>query len=132
MLSKILRKFVIWALRTVKITGEDKALVTTELLKNIDALPLRDAIQFGADGTVYIKGRTLELEQAQALKTGVAVLKDNFARKLIQEQLLYKASVMGLHEGINPEQIMFSKAIVWVIQNEEILISKLDSDNYNS
>ena len=46
----ILSKIIVWALGTTKITGEDKALITTALLKNIDALPIRDAITFDENG----------------------------------------------------------------------------------
>jgi len=127
MLSKLLTKIIIWALKTTKITGEDKARITTALLNNIDALPIRDAISFDADGTILIRGKKLELEQIQNLKTGASVLKDNFARKLIEEQLLYECSKIGLHQGVNTEQIVFSKACVWCLQQMDRFIDILDS-----
>lgn len=96
--------------------GDDKTRIITALLENIDALPIRDAITFDADGTILIRGKKLEIEQIQNLKTGVVILKDNFARKLIEEQLLYECSKMGLHQGLTPEQIQFSKAAIWVLQ----------------
>jgi hypothetical protein len=121
MLSQIICKILKWK----KLKGEDKTRIITALLDNIDALPIRDAITFDADGTILIRGKKLEIEQIQNLKTGVAVLKDNFARKLIQEQLLYEANKIGLHQGLTPEMIQFSKAVVWVLENEEKLINTL-------
>lgn len=129
MRGKLLSKIVIWALGTTKISGEDKAIITTALLRNIDALPIRDAITYDLEGTLMIRGKKLDLDQAQSFKQGVAVLKDNFARKLIQEQLLYECSKIGLHQGLTPEMIQFAKSCVWVLQNEEQLIDKLNGNS---
>ena len=121
MLSKIIIKILKWK----KLKGEDKTRIISALLENIDALPIRDAIKFDLEGTLIIRGRKLEIEQAQNLKQSVDVLKDNQARKIIQEQLLYEANKLGLHQGLTPEMIMFAKACVWAIQNEELLLNKL-------
>lgn len=126
MLSKILSKIVIWSLKTSKITKEDKALVTTALLKNIDALPIRDIITFDDDGTILIRGRKLEIEEAQILKQGADAMIDNSTRKIIVEQMLYEANKIGLHQGLNPDMIMFAKAVVWVMQQEERILKQLE------
>lgn len=121
MLSKIIIKILKWK----KLKGEDKTRIITALLDNIDALPIRDAISFDIDGTILIRGKKLDLEQIQNLKIGVSVLKDNFARKLIQEQLLYEASLIGL-QCVNTEQLMFSKSAIWMLRRENELINELD------
>lgn len=121
MLSKIICKILKWK----KLKGEDKTRIISALLENIDALPIRDAIKFDLEGTVIIRGNKLELEQAQNLKNAVATLKDNYARKIIQEQLLFEANMLGLHKGLTPEMIQFAKACIWCLENEELLINKL-------
>ena len=125
MLAKLIVKILHWK----NLKGEDKALIVTALLENIDALPLRDAIKFDADGTLLVRGRKLELEQAQALKGATEALKTNYARQLIQEQLLYEANKIALHQGLTPEMIQFAKAVVWNLQNEELLLNKLNEGN---
>lgn len=122
MLSKIICRILKWK----KLKGEDKTRIITALLDNIDALPIRDAITFDADGTIIIRGKKLEIEQIQNLKTGVSVLKDNFARKLIEEQLLYECSKLGLHQGLTPEQIQFSKACIWCLQQQNKFLTMLE------
>jgi len=128
MLGKILSKIVCWALRSTTIKGEDRTRVINALLANIDALPLKDVVSFDFNGTLLIRGNKLEIEQAQLLKAAVTSLKGNYARKLIQEQLLHQANIIGLHKGINVEGIMFSKAVIWCLQNEQELIDKIDQN----
>lgn len=124
-MSKLLSKIIVWALKTIKITGEDKARVITALLANIDALPIQDAITFDQEGTILIRGKKLELEQAQLLKQSTSSLKDSYARKIIGEQMLSEANLISL-KGINTEQLIFAKACIWVMMRQDELIKKLD------
>jgi uncharacterized protein YgbK (DUF1537 family) len=124
MISKIIVKILKWK----KLKGEAKTRIITALLENIDALPIRDAITFDQDGTIIIRGKKIDIETAQLLKQSATALKDNYTRKIIQEQMLYTANKIGLHQGLTPEQIQFSKALVWVIQNEQQLLDKLEEN----
>ena len=128
MLGKLLSKIIVWALSLTTIKGEDRTRLINALLAHIDALPLRDVVSFDLDGTLLIRGNKLEVEQAQNLKAAVSSLKDNYARKLIQEQLLHEANMIGLHKGLNPEMIQFAKALIWCLQNEQALINKIDEN----
>jgi len=124
-MSKLLTKIIIWALKTSKIKGEDKALVITALLSNIDALPIRDAITFDDEGTILIRGKKLDIEQIQLLKQGASLIKDNYTRKVIEEQMLSEANLIAL-KGVNTEQLIFAKAAIWVMMRCNELLKKLD------
>lgn len=125
MLSRLLAKVTVFALRSVRITGEDKALVTTVLLDNIGALPFRDAITFDVQGGVYVNQKKLNQEQMIAFRESCNALRNSFARNLIHEQIKYSAVKMGVHEGLNPEMILFAKAALWYAEQEDKMISTL-------
>ncbi len=117
---------MVWALKTQKIEGADKTRVVNALLANIDALPIKDAVSI-ENGQIMLRGKPIEsLETAQSLKQGAAAMLSNFTRKIAQEQLLFEASKIGLHQGMTPEQIIFAKAAIWCIQNEERIYRELD------
>jgi hypothetical protein len=125
MLSKLLSKVIVLALRSVRITGEDKARVTTVLLSNIGALPFRDVFAYDLDGSVYVNGKKLSQEQLIALKESCKALNDSFSRKLINEQIRFIAVNEGVHKGLNSDMILFAKAALWVMDQEETMISTL-------
>lgn len=99
--------------------------LTTSILEKLNALPIRDIMTFDADGTILARGQKLATGEAMALKQGADALKSNFARKIINEQRIYEAIKIGVYNGINTEQILFAKAALWVIQEEDKLLSKL-------
>lgn len=125
MLSRLLSRVLVLALRSSRITGEDKAYITTMLLDNIGALPFRDTITFDLQGNVYVNQKRLNQEQLIALKESCNGLSNSFARNLIHEQVKYSAVKMGVHEGLNPDMILFAKAALWYCEQEDKLISTL-------
>lgn len=127
-MQKILVKIVMYLLKSNKVTGENKNKILSYLLQNIQAIPIRDVIKFDVDGTLKINNRALEMEQAIAFRDSARVLKDNFAKKLIQDQLTYEAIQMGVHQGLNSEMIMFSKCALWLIQEENKLLNDIVID----
>lgn len=120
---EVMAKLVIFALKSKRLSGEQKAEVLSALLENLQALPLQSIITFDEYGTVAIGGRNLEPEQAIAFRDGCRAMKDSFARKMIQEQVAYAAIKMGVHQGLNPDMILFSKAVLWYAQEENKLLS---------
>lgn len=122
---KLVTSLVLWLLKKESITGEDKNRVVSALLQNIHAYPIRDVIQLSYDRAARINGRELSTEQTIALRESCKALNDNWSRKVIHEQLQFEAIKLGIHNGLNPDTLMFSKAILWTIQEEQKLIEKL-------
>ncbi len=60
-------------------------------------------------------------------KEACSSLKENFARKVINEQLKYKATEIGVHKSTTLDELYFAKAIIWVINEENILLEKLST-----
>lgn len=128
MFQKITAKLAVFCLKHSRLSGEQKAFVTTALLDNLSAIPLRDIIRFDDYGVVLINGKKLEVEQALAFKESCKTMKDSFARKVIQEQVAYEAIKMGIHQGLTPDMIMFSKAALWYAQEENKLLSTVTTE----
>lgn len=116
-------KEILEYLKSEKITGEDKTLIISALLENIDALPIREVVSFDEHGTLQINGRQLAPEQMVAFRESAQVLKDNFSRKILNEQVTHLAVKKAIHEGLNPEMIMFGKAALWTQQEMEKLLA---------
>lgn len=122
MFEKITAKLAVFALRHKKLSGEQKAFVTSALLDNLTTFPIRDIISIDQAGNLTVKGTKLDAEQKVSFRESGAALKASIARKLIHDQMIYKAINIGVHNGQSPDQITFSKAALWVIQEEDALI----------
>lgn len=125
MLNKLFVKIVLKLLKSKKITGENKTLVLNELLKNIGTLPISRAIGYDGLGNILLQGKKIDLEKLGYLKESLMAYRDNQARQLIREQLKMLAIEYGVHNGLNSETILFSKAMLYNIQEEEKLLQEL-------
>lgn len=125
MLSSFTSKLVLWALKTARINGEDKTKVMAHLLKNIGALPLTPAFTVDVSGAIVLNGKTLDMEQTIGLRSSASALQQSSMEKVLNEQMRFLAIQMGVHHGLNPEMIMFSKAALWVIQEREKVIQQI-------
>lgn len=104
-------------------------MAITGVLQNMSALPFRDTITFdAARGAIFVNGKQLTPEQATLLRTSANAAQDSFALKLVHEQVRFKAVKMGVHEGLNPDMIMFAKAALWYAEEENKLLSTLASE----
>lgn len=128
MFSKIVSKLAVWALKSKRLSGEDKVRVTNALYDNLQAIPLRNIVTFNEEGTVMINGKILDLQQSMLFLDSARAMKESFARKMIHDQVLYEAVKMGIHNGLSPEMIIFAKAAIWFGQEENKLLNKIAPD----
>lgn len=128
MLQRLIATLAVKLLRSHKLTGEQKAKVTSALLDNIGALPIRKIFTFTQQGTILVNGKELTIEQAIALRDSARGFKDSYARRLIHDQLRFLAVEMGVHTGLNADMIMFSKAMLYNFEQEQELIDMLTTE----
>lgn len=129
MLQRIIAKIAVYALRSKRLSGEQKVKVTSALLDNLSYFPIQDVITIDAVGNVQVRGRSLDAEQKINLHSSASTLKTSFARRLINEQLTFKAINVGVHKAQNIETILFSQAVLWVIQEENALINQFTGED---
>lgn len=127
MIGKLFAWLTVLALRSKRLSGEDKIRVTTALLDNVRAVPIRSVIRFDTDGRLIVNDKPVSIEHIVPFVEGCQSLRDSVQRKLIRDQILYKANEIGLHDGLTTEMIMFAKAAIWVVQEEDRLIEELAS-----
>jgi hypothetical protein len=125
MISKIIAKFSAWLLRHKDLSVESKNIIASAMIENLHALPIRSIISFDEQGTVLINGEQLDIERAKLLRESASAGVRSTARKLIRDQLLYEALKKGVGEGFTPDQILFSKAIIWWYEQEDYLYRQL-------
>lgn len=125
MLAKIIAKITVLALRSKSLKEEQKSYVLSALLDNMVFFPIQDVIATDKNGNLRVNGKKLDAEQIIAFRESATALKESFARKIIKDQMVFKAINLGVHMGINTESIAFSKAVLWILQEENILIETL-------
>lgn len=118
---------LIQQLKKKNLSQEDRIALTTALLDKLNALPIGDLIHF-TDTSISINGKELDQEQSISFREAAVSLKDNFARRVIHEQIRYKAIDLGINKALSTDTLMFSKAAIWVLNEIEILIVKLSTE----
>ncbi len=88
------------------------------------ALPLHESIIVERD-SVLINGKELDREGIIAFHEAVIALKENYARKIINEQIRYLAINVGINKSQTLDQLYFAKAGLWLLDEEEKILDKL-------
>jgi hypothetical protein len=117
--NKIIKKF-----HKTNLSLEDRVALTNTILSTLLVLPIDNAIEI-LPGEVKIRGRKLTTEDFVSFTESCKALRDNKARQVINEQVKFLAINMGVHQSVSLETIMFSKAALWVIQQENELLDKI-------
>ena len=119
-------KLVCWLLSLKKLNASQRTLLTNQILKSIDALPLH-AIITTDGGKLFIRGTQLDSEKAMVVRASADQALHNAALEFVHEQVLYEAVSLGIHHGMTPEQIQFAKAAIWYSQQEIKLLKTLST-----
>jgi hypothetical protein len=115
---------VIKELKKADLSIEDRVALVTILLDKLGAFPIGEMVQVSLNG-IAINGKELDGDQVLNFRESASLLKENFARKVINEQLKFKAMEMGIHKSTTIEQLLFAKAVIWFINEENILLQSL-------
>jgi hypothetical protein len=128
MMGRIIAKLVVLALKS-KLSIEDKSLVMNALIEEFKILPLYGIIKIDSVGKIIVNNKELDFDKAMQLRESARVALFNQARKLIKEQVAYLAVNLGVHQAINPEQVLFAKAALFNQQEEEKLLQLLAQED---
>lgn len=122
---KLATRLAINLLKRAELSTDDRAALVTAILDKNQALPIRDVLLFDEQRNVFIDGKQLTGEQTIMLRSSAESLKDSFARKVVHDQTTFEIVKLGLHQGLNPEMILFAKAALWCHQTEDRIIASL-------
>jgi len=114
-------------LKKANLSTEDRTALITALLVKLNAPPIGEMIHFTQNG-LMINGKMLDTDGTISFTKACTALKDNYARKVIHEQVRYKAIDLGIDKGTTIDTIMFSKAALWVLNELEILTHRLSTE----
>ena len=118
-------KKLIATLKKSNLSLEDRSALITALLDKLHALPLDNTLVIEKDG-IIINGKPLELEQVINFKDSCIALQENVARKVIQEQIRYLASNLGMYKATTFEELYFYKSALWCLNQQDILIESVN------
>lgn len=122
---KLLVKLTTWLLKHKKLDKVSKLALLNAMIVSVNALPIKKIIDFDPDGTIKIEGKYLDVDKSRQIRESAISLKDNQARQLIRDQIARAAIEVGVYNSQNFEQLFFSKAVFWIIQQEEDILSKI-------
>lgn len=125
---RLITKIVARMLKNADLPTEDRSYLSTFLLENLGALPIRDIISYSREGSLAVNGHPLNVDQARDLRESARGAKNNSALKLIREQVLYAAIATGVHKLERVEQSFFLRAAIWFGQQEEYFLSLLSQE----
>lgn len=108
------------------LTEDEHIRLLSILTRSINAFPIDDIIKLHPDGSTLINGQKLTLEETVNFRQGISALRDNFAFKVLGDQILYEAVKWGVHTGDTKERIIFSKTAIWFISKFKEFIVKFD------
>lgn len=95
------------------------------LIARTGALPLHRILTTDAGGKLHVRGRPLSTEEQFKLREQAEAIRDSAAWKLLRENVLYEAVSKGVHEALNTDQLHFSKAAIWHLQQFDQLLETL-------
>lgn len=117
-------KKLVEQLRKANLSIEDRSALVSCILEKVDALPIGDVLSIEGD-YISVNGKQMDQEQVIHFREACANLKDNFARKVLSEQIRYKAIEQGIMKSTSTDTLMFSKAALWCLNEYEILLAKI-------
>jgi hypothetical protein len=126
-MQKLIAKITVWLLKSKRLDGEARILLLNALLNNLSVLPIKDVITFTTDG-ILVKGKALTVEQAVQLRENAVSLKSNSAYSIIKEQMAYEAIKFGVHGAVTLDMLAFSKAALWLNEQETKIVEELSQD----
>ena len=124
-MGRILTNLIVWAMRNTRFSLEDRTKCVTALLDKLNFVPYKDIIERDDVGKTVINGRVLDLEMARQIRESAKALLDNQCRKIVKDQVAFKAVNIGVHNGDTPDKIIWSRVALWIYQQEEELLEKL-------
>jgi len=127
-MQKLIAKITVWLLKSKRLDGESRILLLNALLNNLSVLPMKDVITFAPDGTLLVKGKTLTIEQAVQIRESAVSLKKNPTYSLLKEQMAYEAIKMGVHKSTTLDMLAFSKAALWINEQETKIVEELSQE----
>lgn len=124
-MGNLAARLVIFLLENSRLSNESRQLLTASMIDRLGALPMRARIVIDETGKCFVDGKALTLETAQRMRESSRSMRNNFARKFVRDQVKWMALQKGVYENMTPEQGLFAKAALWVMQEEDELYASL-------
>lgn len=122
-MGNIVTKLVIWSLNS-KLSLKNKNRIMNQILNKLNVIPIRNVVAVCEDkndenyGQLLLNGKPAGKEELMKLREGAKTLLTNVSRRFVQDQITYMALNHGAYKATTPDALLFSKAAIW-IQDEE-------------
>ena len=125
MLKKFAIKLVQFLLERGNLSFEDSSALIGTVLEKTGALPYKDIIEYGKDGSLIVGGKPLTLEQAKYLRDSAIAAINNQAINLTMERITYLSVLEGVHKAETIPQLYWGKVGIWWGQNIKKTLQEL-------
>ncbi len=123
MISPITNK-VIAKLKRANLSLEDRTALITVLLSKLHTLPLDNTFII-EQNSVIVNGKPLAPEQLIVFRDSCISLRDNFAFRVMSEQIRYLATNLGVYKSVSQDELFFYKAALYNLQQFDELLDKV-------
>jgi len=121
---RYLVKLIVWLLRK-ELSLKNRSILLSAVLEKTGTLPIYNIITTNEQGTLFINGNQVDMEKAIQLRESARGALNNQARRVVKEQVRYLAVTQGIHNSNSFEQLFFSKAAIWLEQEEDKIFNAL-------
>ena len=124
-MGKIAVYLVKWLLKNSQLSLENRIVLTAALLDKLNFIPAKDIIKTNQLGRLEINGREVTLEYAGQLRESAKRDLESLSRKIVNEQVAFRAVTLGIHNGDTLEKLIWSRVALWWAQEQEDLLKLL-------
>lgn len=124
-MGNLTTNLIVWLIKSKRFSLQNRTKCISALLNKLNFIPYKDIIETDGQGRTLIEGRPLDFEKAKQVREGAKAILDNPIRKLVRDQVAFRAVNIGVHNGDTPEKVYFSRVALWVTQQEEELLEIL-------
>lgn len=121
---QVLTQKIINQLKKNNLPLEDKSALLSAIQDKLKILPLEDSLIIEPN-KITIRGNVLDIDQIIKFKDSCMALKENYAFNVIREQVKYLAVNLGIYKSTSMEDLIFYKAALFNINQEDLLLDKI-------
>ena len=116
-------------LSTHELNRDERLFLFNYFNKQINAFPLEDSVKLTPDGLIVANGRAMTLEQREAFINGAHSLANNYAFKLILDQIMYQSLKYGLQNFTEMDHLHYGKAAMYLVDELKRYVGNLEQFN---
>lgn len=128
MLGRFSSWFACTLLKVSVLSDADRAKLSSVIMQELGALPVKEIIETDAQGTLYLLGKPADKDVLTKLRHSAKATLNSYALNLIHDQVTWEAIKLGVHTAKSNPDLTFSRAAIWYGQQERKILTAMAID----